>query len=254
MRSARTLLRLAAATANPRGNPASRLLRPCNGRSSTPARPERCASGRDRHARTRASSAGRNRGPGVVAVLAAAALFTAGCSEDRSWNLKDVSGLMPDLEFRLTRAADGETVTAADYSGRVRVVYFGFTNCPDVCPVTLARFKQALQELGPAADDVRVLFISVDPERDTRERLAQYVDAFGDRFVGLRGPIPRLREITKRYRVTFSHGEPDENGFYDVSHSTAAFIFDRDGDIRLLARSQSNIDAIAADLERLVNE
>ena len=111
-----------------------------------------------------------------------------------------------------------------------------------------------MTELGGAADDVRVLFISVDPERDTLEKLAQYVDAFGERFVGLRGSIPRLRDLTKRYRVTFSHGEPDEQGFYDVSHSTAAFIFDREGEIRLLARSSSSIDAIAGDLERLVNE
>ena len=190
----------------------------------------------------------------IAAALVAAALVMAGCTEDRSWSLKDVSGLMPDLEFRLTRASDGETVTAQQYRGKVTVVYFGFTNCPDVCPVTLARFKQAMAELGEAADEVRVLFISVDPERDTPEKLAQYVDAFGERFVGLRGPIPRLRDITKRYRVTFSHGKPDDDGFYDVSHSTAAFIFDREGEIRLLARSGSNIDAIAGDLRRLVNE
>lgn len=188
------------------------------------------------------------------ATLLLFALVLGGCSEDKSWHLKDISGLMPELEFRLTRAADGETVTAGDYAGKVKVLYFGFTNCPDACPVTLARFSQALDQIGASADEVRVLFVSVDPARDTREKLAQYVSGFGERFVGLRGSIPTLRDLTKRYRVTFSHGEPDDQGFYDVSHSTAAYIFDRDGELRLLARSDSKIDAIAADLKRLVNE
>ncbi len=190
----------------------------------------------------------------IAGLLVAAALIAGGCSEDRSWKLKDVSGLLPDLEFELTRAEDGATVTAADYRGKVTVVYFGFTHCPDVCPVMLARFKQALKQLGSKADAVRVLFVSVDPKRDTRERLAQYVDGFGERFAGLRGPVPTLRDITKRYRVTFSYGEANDSGFYDVSHSTAAFIFDREGELRLLARSGSRIDAITQDLRRLLQE
>lgn len=187
----------------------------------------------------------------LLALVAVLGLAGTGCSNEPDWRLRDVSGLMPDLELRLTRAADGETVTAADYRGKVVVLYFGYTNCPDVCPVTMARFSQALEALGDDADAVRVLFVSVDPRRDTRERLHRYVDAFGERFVGLRGDIPVLRDLTKRYRVTFGYGEPDETGFYDVSHSTAAFIFDRDGELHLMARSDASIDAIVTDLRRL---
>ena len=191
----------------------------------------------------------------AIAVLVLLASGLAGCAEERPWNLRDVGGLMPELEFRLTRAADRASVTEAAYEGKVRVLYFGFTHCPDICPMTLARFAQALDQMeAGTADDVRVLFVSVDPERDTPERLAQYASGFGERFVGLRGPIPRLRDLTKRYRTTFGYGKPDAGGYYDVSHSSAAFVFDRAGELRLLARQDANIDGIAADLERLVEE
>jgi protein SCO1/2 len=178
----------------------------------------------------------------------AAVVLLAGCEQQEPWQTKDVSGLMPELEFELTRAADGETISEAAYAEKIRVVYFGFTNCPDVCPTTLAKFSQAFGGMEESmADRFRVLFISVDPERDTLERLENYAGA----FVGLRGEIPYLRDLTKRYRVTFGYGKPDDNGWYNVSHSTAAFIFDPQGELRLLVRPDDSIDAIQADLERL---
>ncbi len=186
----------------------------------------------------------------VLALLLAVAL--GGCSEDRSWNAKDVSGLMPDLAFELTRASDGATVTAADYAGKVKIVYFGYTSCPDACPAMMAKLSQALSAMPEStADEVRVLFVSVDPKRDTRERLADYTDGFGERFVGLREDVATLRELTKRYRVTFGYDEPDESGFYEVSHSNAAFIFDKEGRLRLLARPRLSIEDFAQDLTRL---
>lgn len=189
----------------------------------------------------------------ATVLLLLAASFLNGCAEEEPWNLRDVSGLMPDLEFELTRAETRETVTEAAFDDRIKVMYFGFTSCPDMCPLTMARLSQALKQMDAAdADEVRVLFVSVDPERDTPGRLANYVDSFGERFVGLRGPIPDLRDLTKRYRTTFGYGKTDDSGFYDVSHSNAAFIFDRNGEIRLLGREDDDIDDLAADLERLV--
>lgn len=186
-------------------------------------------------------------------VAAAALVALAACAEEQVWNTKDVSGLMPDLEFELTRASDGETVTESAYADKVTVLFFGFTHCPDVCPATLAKYSQVLRAMDEdAADEVRVLFVSVDPERDTLDRLSQYVDAFGERFVGLRGEIPYLRDLTKRYRVTFGHGEPDDSGYYEVSHSSAAFVFDGDGELRLLTRPDDSIEDLRADLQRLV--
>ncbi len=187
----------------------------------------------------------------LLAMLALLGLSACGEPEPE-FELRNITGLMPELEFELTRAGDGATVTAQDYRGDVTVVFFGFTNCPDICPTTLARFSAALKQLdGTAADDVRVLFVSVDPKRDTRERLRGYVSAFGPQFTGLRGPLPELRELTKRYRVTFGYGEPDESGYYDVSHSSASFVFDREGEVRLMVRTDDPIEAIVHDLRIL---
>jgi protein SCO1/2 len=184
---------------------------------------------------------------------AVAALSLTACSEDPQWNAKDVSGLMPDLQFELARAPGGETVTASDYAGKIKLVFFGFTYCRNVCPATMAKLGQALSAMPEdAADDVRVLFVSVDPERDTLQRLTDYTSGFGERFVGLRGEIDYLRDLTKRYRTTFSYGEPNEDGHYMVSHSSAVFIFDRSGKLRLLAKPDQSIKGMAADLERLV--
>lgn len=191
----------------------------------------------------------------ALMLILATATALAGCGEERAWNTKDVSGLMPDLELELTQASTGNAVTEEAWADKIRVVFFGFTHCPDVCPATLAKYSQALQGMDPeTADAIRILFISVDPKRDTLERLDEYASAFGERFVGLRGEVPYLRDLTKRYRVTFGYGEPDENGYYDVSHSSAAFVFDRDGELRLLTRPDDSIEALQADLERLVNE
>lgn len=183
------------------------------------------------------------------AVTALAVLLVACSDPEPEFRTRDITGLMPSLEFELTRAADGEIVTGEDYQGRVTVVFFGFTNCPDICPMTMARFSAALSKLeNGAADQVQVLFVSVDPQRDTRERLSEYVAAFGSQFTGLRGPQEELREVTKRYRVTYGYGEPDDSGYYEVSHSSAAFVFDREGKIRLLVRGDDAIEDIAHDL------
>lgn len=193
------------------------------------------------------------RAPAVLAAAALTLLFT-GCSSEQPWKLKDISGLLPDLKYELTRAADGERITEKAYQGKVRVLFFGFTNCPDICPTTLAEFSRALDSMESGADDVRILFVSVDPERDSANKLSRYVDAFGEQFVGLRASEPVLRELVKRYRVTFGYDEPDPNGWYEVSHSSAAFIFDREGNIRLLAQQKDTIEAITADLQRLTRE
>ncbi|KPV41043.1 hypothetical protein AN478_03715 [Thiohalorhabdus denitrificans] len=193
----------------------------------------------------------RRRFPALL--LLGALLLVAGCSGDSPWRLKDISGLMPRLAFTMTDH-QGATVRGADYRGKVTLVYFGFTHCPDVCPATLANVRQALGRLGEEkADRVRVLFVTVDPERDTREVLRSYVRAFGPRFVGLRGNREQLDAFTKRYRVAYGYGEPDAHGNYDVSHSTGLFIFGPEGEPRLLALPDDGPDAIAHDLDRLLS-
>lgn len=186
------------------------------------------------------------------ALLAVMVAFLAGCS-GQEWNSTDVSGVMPDLQFTLT-SETGEEVTADAFSGQVSLVFFGFTHCPDVCPLTLANLASQLRELPEEErEEVQVLFVSVDPARDTPELLAEYTNAFGPDFVGLTGTQEQLRELTRRYRVTYSYAEPDENGNYDVSHSSGVFAFDRDNEAVVLMRDNMPPDQQLADIRQLID-
>ncbi|HEY6455268.1 MAG TPA: SCO family protein [Steroidobacteraceae bacterium] len=178
-------------------------------------------------------------------------LALAGCVRQTPFALQNITGLMPKLEFHL-RDADARAVSAEDYRRKIVLLYFGYTSCPDVCPTTLAKLSQAVQSLGPQASNVRVLFVTVDPQRDTAAHLKSYVSYFGRQFVGLRGDDQALTELTRRYRVTYSMDPPDRNGNYSVEHSSAVFIFDQTGHPRLLAQSTDTANALAGDLRRLL--
>jgi len=179
-------------------------------------------------------------------------LSAGGCGSELTWNTKDIGGLMPELEFTLT-SETGETVTAKQFTGKVNLLFFGYTNCPDVCPITLGRLRGVVERLPEdVADRVRVLFVSVDPERDGPQALRAYTDHFGERFVGLTGTREQLDALTKRYRTTYGYGEPDEDGSYEVSHGSAVYAFEPGGEPRLLIRNRDDAQAVAEDLEQLV--
>jgi len=187
-------------------------------------------------------------------IVATASLLTACTDTGPQWHGKDISGLMPELQFQLTNSR-GDTVTAAESLGNVRLLYFGFTSCPDVCPTTLAKLSRAVRQLPKSQQEaITTLFVSVDPKRDTPERLASYVDFFGEGIVGLTGEEPALRRLSKRYRTTFGYDEPDENGNYNVSHSSAVYVFDHKGRARLLLRPDLSPQQISEDLARLADE
>ncbi len=191
-------------------------------------------------------------------VAVAGALALAGCSADAKWHETDLSGAMPDLAFTMTSADTGKTVTAADFKGKVTLVYFGYTFCPDVCPTTLANMALVLKKLGAKADDVRLLFVTVDPNRDTLPVLKQYAAAFAPQVVGLRGTDDQLAALAKRYRVAYSVTPAKGDQPYTVSHSSAIYVFDGGGKVRLLISSMAtaspDIDGAAADLGRLIGE
>lgn len=200
-------------------------------------------------------TAGRRRAPtariaGAVFVILGLAL--AGC-EDPAWRTTDISGVMPELEFELTDE-NGRTVRAADYRGQVALLFFGFTNCPDVCPVTLANLAKLADDIGAAPDDLRILFVSVDPSRDTLSAIKRYTDNFGPWVIGMTGAPGVLQALTRRYRVTYGYGDEDPSGAYDVSHSSAVFAFDRSGRARLLLRNSDPPESVRADLRRLLAE
>lgn len=186
--------------------------------------------------------------------IAAALTILTGCSGEHEWNGKDISGLMPELAFNLTNS-EGNRYRPEDDAGQLRIMFFGFTNCPDVCPATMAQLSNAVSSMPERFhDDVTILFVSVDPKRDTPEKLNEYVNFFGDNIKGLTADEKTLRQLAKRYRTTFGYGEPDEHGNYDVSHSSAVYVFDPRGKARLLLRTQLSTDAIRQDLTALARQ
>ena len=193
-----------------------------------------------------------------LAILLLLPLAMTGChSAGGAWHGTDVSGSTPDLAFNLLRSSDRRSVTAADYRGKVTLLYFGYTYCPDVCPTTLANVAQALKKVGAASSNVRVLFVTVDPRRDTLKVLAQYANAFGPEFEGLRGTDDELATLAKRYRIAYSATPNSDPAKYEVTHSSAIYVFDQQGRARLLVTSlsqaQPDIAGTVVDLERLVN-
>ncbi|MEA3119854.1 MAG: hypothetical protein QOI13_3124 [Paraburkholderia sp.] len=201
----------------------------------------------------RASGVARRYARRLAAALACTALF-AGCSPSGApWQLTNVTGHLPDLKFSLT-GDGGKPVDASAFKGETTLVYFGYTHCPDVCPETMARLMHVLAKLGEKqAQHVRILFISVDPARDTPQAMHDYVAAFDPQHArGLTGTDRQIESIAKRYRVAYQMEKLDPNGSYEVTHSSAVYIFDAHGRARLLATSSDSPDAIAQDLRRII--
>ncbi|MGH8459985.1 MAG: SCO family protein [Stenotrophobium sp.] len=160
--------------------------------------------------------------------------------------------IVAPLEFSL-QSTNGGIATAADFRGKVTMMYFGYTHCPDICPTTLAKLVDVVHQMGPQAEDVRVLFVTMDPARDTIPVLRAYVDAFDAvHFVGLRGDAKETAGIARRYRVGYTLSKPDASGNYEVGHSTAVFIFDTNGNARLLGTETTPSADYVADIKRLL--
>jgi protein SCO1 len=127
----------------------------------------------------------------------------------------------------------GKKVTDQDFRGRYMLIFFGFTHCPDICPAELQVISASLDELGPKAEEVVPIFVTLDPERDTPEVMADYVKNFGSRFVGLTGSPEEIADAAKAYRVAFSKFEnedADDNGNYSIDHSAIVYLMGRDGE------------------------
>jgi len=167
------------------------------------------------------------------------------CSK-QPWHMTDISGGMPKLDFHLSE--NGKPVTAETFRGKVVALYFGYTHCPDVCPTTVANLTQTAEKV--ASPDIRILFVTVDPDRDTDAVLSDYAKAFSPQVVGLRGTANQLADLARRYRVayTVTKGPP-----YEVMHSNAVFFFDRDGRARLVTTDTDDPAAMAEDVKRLLN-
>jgi len=183
-----------------------------------------------------------------VALLAAA---LCGCSPEPTFRSTDITGADYGRALEL-RDHTGRLRHLEDFRGKAVVLFFGFTHCPDVCPTTLADTAQALRALGPQADRVQVLFVTVDPERDTPQALASYVTAFDPRFIGLYGDADATRRVAKEFKIYYEKRAGTTPGSYSMDHSAQTYVIDPQGRLRLLLRQERIAEDLPHDLKKIL--
>lgn len=204
--------------------------------------------------RTFAHSVSRRAGLRAATALAlATALAGAGCSRPEPVAFKgiDITGATYAQTLNLTDAT-GQPRTLADFKGKVAVVFFGYTQCPDVCPTTLAEVAAAKQMLGADGSKLVGVFVTVDPERDAPEVLKAYVANFGADFVALRGSLDETKAIARDFKVFYAKVPGQTEGSYTIDHTANAFVFDPQGRVRLVERYGSGPEALAHDVKALL--
>ena len=182
-----------------------------------------------------------------------AVLATACSPEAPRFRGTDISGADFGKELALTDH-NGKPRTLADFQGEAVVLFFGYTHCPDICPTTLVDVAGAMKKLGKDADRVQVLFVTLDPERDTREVLAQYVPAFDPRFLGLYGDAAAIQKAAKEFKIYYEKRPGSAPGAYTVDHSAQSYVLDAQGRLRLFVRQDRIAQDLAEDLRALLKE
>lgn len=186
-----------------------------------------------------------------LAALFLAAILIAGCgSSGPSFRNVDITGADYGKDFTLTDHG-GRVRSLADFRGKVVVMFFGYTRCPDVCPTTLAEMKAVLEQLGQDGKRVQVLFVTVDPERDTPQLLAKYVPAFDPSFLGLYGDSATIAKVAKDFKVFYQKAPGKTPDSYTVDHTAGSYVFDPQGRLRLFVR-QGNAASLVADIQVLM--
>jgi protein SCO1/2 len=187
--------------------------------------------------------------------LLAAALVCASlvaCDRGKAgFNNVDITGANYAHDFRL-KDAQGRVRSLVDFRGKVVVVFFGFTQCPDVCPTTLADLAEIKKRLGPQGDQLQVVFITLDPERDTASVLAQYVQSFDPSFVALAGTLDETAATAKDFKIFYQKVPGKTPTSYTLDHTAGSFVFDRDGRVRLFVRHAGGVEPVLADIKRLL--
>lgn len=166
-------------------------------------------------------------------------------SEEQATAIHNVRGFLPDLRFTLD-GAGGKTYSEKDFEGKTVMLFFGYASCPDICPTTMAQLSQVMDQLGSQADQARIIFISVDPHRDTADVLQAYVDIFDEHAIGLTGSEKQIAAVARRYRVAYQIEKPrgDDSDSYEVAHSRGIYIFDPSGRARILAADGESVEAL----------
>ena len=180
------------------------------------------------------------------------ALLLVACESKPVFNALDITGIQGyGNDFRLIDHT-GRPRTLADFRGKVVVMFFGYTQCPDVCPTTLSDLRQVMQKLGNDAERMQVLFVTVDPKRDTQELLGKYVPAFNPTFLGLYGDEAATDKVAKDFKIVHQIQEGKTPESYTVAHTAASLVFDPQGRLRLFVGYGADADKIAADIRLLM--
>ena len=188
----------------------------------------------------------------ALASVLLALVLVGGCSRDGpKFEASDITGASFGRDFALTDHT-GKPRTLADYRGKAVAIFFGYTQCPDVCPTTLATLAEALRRLGPDAAKVQVLLVTVDPERDTPNLLSHYVTAFDPSFLGLSGDAEATARTAKEFKVLYQKQPGRTPDTYTMDHSAGTFVFDPQGRLRLYAGHGQSADVFAHDLRELL--
>ena len=188
-----------------------------------------------------------------LVLLATVAWPIAGCGNPSKPSFKgtDITGAAFARTLALTDH-HGKPRTLDDFKGKVVVVFFGYTQCPDVCPTTLAALREVRDKLGPDGDRLQVLFVTVDPERDTEQLLAVYVPAFHPDFLGLRGDAEATAKVAKEFKIFYNKNTGTTPTSYTVDHSAGVYIFDPQGRVRLFGSQGYTVDAYLHDIGLLL--
>ncbi len=192
--------------------------------------------------------------------LMALFLLLIACSPDKSaenaigtFNATDITGAEFAKVLSLTDHT-GKQRTLSDFKGKVVALFFGYTHCPDVCPTTMFDLKNAMKLLGDKSNQVQVLFVTVDPQRDTQAVLAQFVPSFDARFIGLRGSLQETAETLGNFKVFYSKVDGKSKDDYTVDHSAGIYVFDKAGKVRLYMNYGVKAADMASDFEKLLTE
>lgn len=191
--------------------------------------------------------------PMRISVLALLAMLAACAPSPPPFNATEITGRSYGKELRIPDTT-GTMRSLDDFADKVTLVFFGFTSCPDICPSTLMRLQQVRQRLGADAANVQVVLVTVDPERDTAERLQAYVNNFDPSFIGLRPEPTELESVVKAFHAIAVKVPMSGGADYTIDHSSTIYVYDRRSRMRLIAQSDMPIEQMASDLRRLVSE
>jgi len=187
----------------------------------------------------------------AVAALLAAGLAACGAERKPAFKAIDITGAEYARQLALPDAS-GKPRSLAEFKGQVVVVFFGFTQCPDVCPTALAEVAEVKRRLGADGAKVQAVLVSIDPERDTPEVLSAYVGSFGRDFVALRGTLEQTQAAAKEFKVFFAKSPGKSADSYTMDHTAGLFVFDPLGRVRLFVRSGGGAETLASDIKLLL--